>query len=385
MDRQHPPNQFNNEADHPRRPHTSDGRRPPHSSGPYRSPNAAQPHGRPDQGRPLPPGGPGGPPSHHNRGRPPQRPPPGQYPPHHEYDGNFGPGPGPRPHPGSQGRGAPPPNVHPQRKPLPSKAHQSLTPNDIIDHYVTDAHRGGPPHDRRHPPVPPPHQSPGIGGPDAYRGGPRPAGNPVPSNNGPGSREHARPRPGGGGDPHMPRTPDLGASDANFGPGVSPNSRGLYAPEQGGQLAGRQSPRSPLHHTGLEPDDRGLRSPARHPGGSPIASRSPQRLTPDSHSQQRGMMPASPQYSPGGNLRVGGPAGGPGSRTPSPQSSHYAMARTGGPIPPPHGGATGGPPGSFSRPLRPGAQSPPDARYGPGPGGAQDARNLPQQFQGHAF
>ncbi|RCI14953.1 hypothetical protein L249_6766 [Ophiocordyceps polyrhachis-furcata BCC 54312] len=391
MDRPYTPNQHMNEADYPRRPHTSDGRRPPHPSGPPRPPNSAQSHGRPDQGRPLPPPGSGGPPPpHHNRGRPPQRPPPGNYPPHHEQYGNMGPGsgpgPGPRPHPGPEGRGGPPPNVHPQRKPLPLKAHQSLTPNDIIDHYVSDAQRGGPPHDRRHPPVPPPHHNPAIGAPDAHRGGFRPTASPMTPNNGYGSWENPRPgapRPpgggGGSGTPPMPRTPDLVPSDAH-GRGASPTPRGLHAPEQGGHLTGRQSPRSPLNYGGPEVDDRNARSPARHPGGSPIALGSPQRLTPDSHSQQRGMIPASPQYSPGGNPRKGGSPSS-GSRPASPPSSHYAMARTGGPIPPQHGGAMGGPPGSFSRPLRPGAQSPPDPRHG----GAQDPRNLPQQFQGHAF
>ncbi|RDA94134.1 hypothetical protein CP533_6543 [Ophiocordyceps camponoti-saundersi (nom. inval.)] len=271
---------------------------------------------------------------------------------------------------------------------LALKAHQSLTPNDIIDHYVSDAQRGGPPHDRRHPPALPLHHNPAMGPPDAHRGGFRPGGGPMTPNGGPGSRDNSRPgapRPGGGGGggggpSPMPRTPDLGTPDAHHGRGVSPSPRGLHAPEQAGHMPGRQSPRSPLHLGGPEMDDRSVRSPARHPGGSPVALGSPQRLTPDSHSQQRGMKPASPQHSPGSNPRMGGSPSS-GSRPASPPSSHYAMARTGGPLPPQHGGAMGGPPGSFSRPLRPGAQSPPDPRYG----GGQDPRNLPQQFQGHAF
>ncbi|KAF4594633.1 Protein SKG3 [Ophiocordyceps camponoti-floridani] len=271
---------------------------------------------------------------------------------------------------------------------LPAKGHQSLTPNDIIDHYVTDAQRGVPLQDKRGPPAPPPpHHNAAIGGLDGHRGGSRPVGSPI-SPHGP-IPQHARPgapRPGGGMDPRgMPRTPELGQSDGQFGPGLSPNSRGMYGSEQGG-LPGRHSPRSPMHNAGPELDERGMRSPARYAGGSPGALGTPQRLPPDSHPQQRGMMPTSPQYSHGGNLRVGASPGGPGSRTPSPQSSpHYAMARTGGPLPPQHGGAMGPPPGSFSRPLRPGAQSPPEPRYEPGTGSGQDPRKLAQQFQGHAF
>ncbi|POR31977.1 Protein SKG3 [Tolypocladium paradoxum] len=308
-----PPNPYANDPNAPPRPHTSEGRRSPYPPGPPRSLNTQQPNYRPDQSR-LPPGPPGGPPPHQGRGRPPnQRPPPGNGPPYQDQYGHYGPGPGPRPHPGPQGRGGPPPNQgYPQRKPLPAKAHQSLMPSDIIDHYASDSFRNPPPPSVRRPEPPPHQQDSGSGGQDNYYGDISDYANDA---RGPVDR----PRAGvlktvGGGEPPMHNGPDLGIPE---------------------------------------------------------------------YVQQRAAT-SSPQYSHGGNPMAGGP-GGMGPRTPSPQPPYHGAGRGG---PPQHGGPvspTGGSAGSFSRPLRAGAQSPPQGQYGAGPGTAQNARNMPPQYQGQAF
>lgn len=199
-------NNMMNDANYPPRPHTADGRRPPQPHGPSRSPNPQHPGFRPDQHRPSP-GGPQGPPPPHGRGRPNQRPPPGHGSPYHEQHGNYPPGPGPRPYPGPQGRGGPPQNFQPPRKPLPPKTHQSITPNDIIDHYASDAHRVGAP-DRRQ--LPPLHQQgPGYGN---HHGGNYSGARSDLSNDGCGSFDRPRagpPRPMGPGEAPAQRNPEF--------------------------------------------------------------------------------------------------------------------------------------------------------------------------------
>lgn len=391
---QGPPSPYANDPNAPPRPHTSDGRRSPYPPGPPRSPNTQQPNHRPDQSRP-PQGGPGGPPPHQGRGRPPnQRPPPGNGPPYQDHYGNHGPGPGPRPHPGPQGRGGPPPN-YPQRKPLPANSHQSLMPSDIIDHYVSDSFRNPPPPSERRP-QPPPHQQ----GPNYYG-----------DNNSDHANNADRPRAGvlktvGGGEQPMHNGPGLDIPEVNFGPtinygAVSPprkrvpapvepaihdQARMQYPPEQVPNFAGHQSPGPQLRHARQDSDDRAKRTMAWQPGGS-YAGSGTHGLTPEQYVQQRAAA-SSPQYARGGNLMAGSP-GGMGPRTPSPQPPYYGEGRGADGLPPPQHvvplSPTGGQAGSFSRPLRAGAQSPPQGQYGPGQGTAQNPRNMPPQYQGQAF
>ncbi|PNY28556.1 Protein SKG3 [Tolypocladium capitatum] len=398
-----PSSPYANDPSAPPRSHASDGRRSPYPPGTPRPPNTQQPTYRPDQSRP-PPGGPGGPPPQQGRGRPPnQRPPPGNAPPYQDQYGNYGPGPGPRPHPGPQGRGGPPPN-YPHRKPLPANSHQSLMPSDIIDHYVSDSFRNPPaPSERR--PQPPPHQQgPGSGGQDNYYGV-----NSGYANDARGAVD--RPRAGvlktvGGGEPPIHIGAELNIPEVNFGPTMNygamspPRKKGpapvepvihdqarmQYHPEQGPNFAGRQSPGPQLRRARQDSDDPAKRTMAWQPGGS-YAGSGTHGLTPQQYVQQRAAV-SSPQYPHGGNLMAGSP-GGMGPRTASPQLPYHGEGRGGGgPPPPPHGAPlspTAGPAGSFSRPLRAGAQSPPRGQYGSGPGTAQNPRNMPPQFQGQAF
>ncbi|EQL03683.1 PH domain protein [Ophiocordyceps sinensis CO18] len=253
------PNNTMNDVNYAPRPHTADGRRPPQTPGPSRSPNPQHPNFRPDQHRP-PHGGPAGPPSPHGRGRPPnQRPPPGHGPPYHEQHSNYGPGPGPRPypgpHPGSQGRGAPPPNFH-HRKPLPPKTHQSLTPNDIIEHYVSDAHRGGPPQGKRQPP-PPNQQGPRYGGTDNHHNGNHP-GPSDHAHDGRGSFDQPRagpPRPMGSlGEAPAQRNPEFDVPEymqQRTPPATSPQYSygGNLAAGPPGSMGPRTPSPQPLHYT----------------------------------------------------------------------------------------------------------------------------------------
>lgn len=215
----HGPSNMTNDANYAPRPHTADGRRPHQPPRPSRSPKPQHPNFRPDQHRP-PPGAPSGP-SQHGRGRPlNQRPPPGHGP-QPEHHGNYGPGPGPRPYPGTHGRGGPPPNFQPSRKPLPPKAHQSITPNDIIEHYVSEAHRGVPLPNRRQPAPPPHQQGPAYSGPDKYQNGNFSSRVPDHSSEGRGSldRPSTGPsRPLGPGETPTQRNPEYENSEVNAYP-----------------------------------------------------------------------------------------------------------------------------------------------------------------------
>ncbi|KJZ72592.1 hypothetical protein HIM_07951 [Hirsutella minnesotensis 3608] len=345
----HPPQGHPNQMYDPnqlQRPLTAEDRRPPQQQGgPPRSPNMQHPNMQhPNMQHPNMRPPPGGPPPQ-GRGRPQQRPPPGHGPPYQESQGPHGPVSGPRPFPGPQGRGAPPPNfVHPQRKPLPAKAHQSLTPNDIIDHYVSDGHRGGPPMDRRPPPMP----QYGGPGPDMNSSN---FGPPGPHNAGPVPRKMAPP---------------------SMDPSYPDRSRRPQPTDQGPPFNGRQSPG--VMHPSVRQDyeDRVNGVPGRHPGNLPIGS-APQRPLP------------SPQYSHAGGLAPGS-QGAMGPRTASPQP-YYAAGRGGSPLP--HQGGQMSPteamPNSFSRPMRQEMDSPADPRFGPGPGGMPSPRNALPQHQGQAF
>ncbi|UNI14726.1 hypothetical protein JDV02_001327 [Purpureocillium takamizusanense] len=358
------PSLYPNDPNSPARPHTSDGR------GPRPSPTQ-QPGFRPDQYR----GPPGGPMPPQGRGRPSN-----QRSPQQDPYGNA------RPFPGPQGRGGPPPNQgQPHRKPLPAGTHQSLTPNDIIEHYVSDAFRG-PPTQRR--PVPPPQQG---WGPE------------YPSDGRPSTE---RPRAGvmktvGGAESPI-QQPGFDIPEVNFGPtinygatptprqaapgpaepGIHDQARRPYNPEQGSHFAGRQSPGPQLHHARQDSEERAKRTLAWQPGGS-YAGSGKQGLTPEQYVQHRsGASP--PHYTHGGGLMAGAGAQGMGPRTPSPQPPH----RGGAPQPPQHGGSMsppGGSGGSYSRPPGAGAQPPPQGQYGPGPGAGQNSRNAPPQYQGQAF
>ncbi|PHH67229.1 hypothetical protein CDD81_2998 [Ophiocordyceps australis] len=152
---------------HSTRPHTSEGRRSPLPPGPPRSPNLQQPKYRPDPSRPMPQQALGGALLPQGRGYPSQGP-PGYGPASHA---GYAPFPGAAPPPGgAYGRGGPPQNAGSfQRKPLPSKPHQSLTPNDIIEHYVYDTQKGT---DTRRPLPPPGHQQRyGAGAQQGFYGG----------------------------------------------------------------------------------------------------------------------------------------------------------------------------------------------------------------------
>lgn len=419
---QGPPSLYPVDANSPTRPHTSDGRGPP----PPRSPHQQQPGLAPDhqmrpgqqpglvpdhQMRPGPGGpgqqqpnfipgpGPGGPMPPQGRGRPPphQRPgPPGNGPhPFRHAHGTFGPGPGPRPYPGPQGMGGPPfAQNQPQRKPLPAGTHQSLTPNDIIEHYVSDVFRGPPtesppPPQQRRPGPPPPHhqQGPGYGGPANYHGG-----------DGGGRHAADRPRAGvmktvGGGGPPMRKGSDFDLPEVNFGPtinygaaqvarkpvgghgepGFHDRARRPYTPEQ---APGQESPGRQPRHARQDSEETARRTVAWQPGGS-YAGSGNQGLTPEQYVQHR----ASPPLL----NAMGGGGASMGARTMSPQPALYAAGRGGGPAGPQYGGPMSPPGGGFPRARQASALSPPpQGQYGPGPGAAQN-RNIAPQYQGQAF
>lgn len=378
------------------RPGTSEGRRSPYPPGqqgqPPRSPNPQQTSFRPEQTRAPPGGMPGGPPGGpmgapgpyggRGRGRPPppgapgHRPPPPNGPP--DQYGNYRPGPGGPPPPG--GRGAPPQNVHPHRKPLPRQTN-SITPNDIIDHYTSDPYRGGPPPPGRGPAAPPYQQGPRYGG-----------------MNGPNDGED-RPRAGvmktvGGAEPPVQRPGGFDIPEVNFGPTINygasavpsqqaqgPAEHNVPGQQQGYNYSSEQSRYGPGpgsgHGSGPPPPDQARqetvdsqkRTMAWQPGGSyagsaPVAGQ--RALTPEQYVQHRAGAGPPPGY-----------GSGPGGRQPSPQPPYPGPGA--GPPPPQHGSP--GPGNSFSRPLRAGSESPslpPQGQYGAG-----HAQNTP--YQGQAF
>lgn len=300
------PGPYMNDPNYLPRPHTSDGRRSPYSPGPSRSPNPQQ-HHRPDQPRHPPHGGAGGPPPHYQgRGRPPsQRPPPGHGPPYQGH-GTYGRGPGPRPFAGPQGRGGPPPNAgQPQRKPLPAKAHHSLTPNDIIEHYLTDTNHRPPP-GAEHRPPPPHKQGPGLGGPD-NRYGEASSGMNAGHANGPADGSQAGVlKTVGGGEPPAQQRSEFDLPDVDFGSTINygaaavlrkkvPESveaamadaaRRQHPPGQGPSFTGHPPPGLEPHRARQDLEERGQRAIAWQPGGSHAGPGSP-RLTAEQYGQQR--------------------------------------------------------------------------------------------------
>lgn len=235
--------------------------------------------------------------------------------------GSYSPGSGQRPYSGSGGS----PGYsqgHPQRKPLPmrpgapySNKHQSITPNDIIDHYTTQSRAH---YDSFLPPQPPLHlefgdelQQPFVD----------------------------RPRAGvlktvGGADPEAHYSPGFEIPDVNFGPTVNHAPSVLRKPAP-------HAAEQPIPKTPTEPRVGHSRQDSAtmpwHPASpaSPTSQRS-FRLTPQQYVQQRASIASAP-YGHGRTLSANS-IGGNSARSMSPQAVYGSM------VPP-------GQPGGYQQPL----------------------------------
>ncbi|KAL7791005.1 hypothetical protein V8C37DRAFT_383171 [Trichoderma ceciliae] len=265
------------------------GPRAPYASGPYdqRPSTGDEPHSPHRGQRPLPP------------------PHATSYP--SDHYASYGPGPGPGgSSPGySQG--------HPQRKPLPMRPggpydkHQSITPNDIIDHYTTQSRAQ---YDSFLPPQPPLHlefgdelQQPFVD----------------------------RPRAGvlktvGGADPDAHYSRGFQIPDVNFGPTVNYGAPSVL------RKPAPPTAQGPPPKTPTEPRVSHRRQDSAtmpwHPAVSPTSQRSV-GLTPEQYVQQRASIASAPQGH--GRSLSANSLGGHSARSMSPQPMYGSMMPAGQP------------------------------------------------------
>ncbi|RFU71923.1 hypothetical protein TARUN_10339, partial [Trichoderma arundinaceum] len=224
------------------------------------------------------------------------------------YSPNSGPGPY-QEQGGSPGYG----QGHPQRKPLPMRPggpynkHQSITPNDIIDHYTTQSRAQ---YDSFLPPQPPLHlefgdelQQPFVD----------------------------RPRAGvlktvGGADPDSHYSTGFGIPDVNFGPTVNYGAPGvLRKPAPPAAQAQAPAPRTPTEQRVAHRRQDSATMPW-HPAASPTSQRS-HGLTPEQYVQQRASIASAP-YGHGRTLSANS-LGGHSQRSMSPQPVYGSMMPSG--------------------------------------------------------
>lgn len=264
-----------------------DGDRPPtnHSSRSYQRPSTGDGSHSPYQGqRPLPP------------------PHATSYP--NDQYGAYSPVSSPRPYSGYE---------HPQRKPLPMRPggpydkHQSITPNDIIDHYTTQSRAQ---YDSFLPPQPPLHlefgdelQQPFVD----------------------------RPRAGvlktvGGADPDAHYSSGFEIPDVNFGPTVNYGAQTvLRKPAPPSAQAQAPPPRTPTEQRFGHKRQESATIPWQP--ASPTSQRSHHGLTPEQYVQQRASIASAP-YGHGRTLSANS-LGGHSARSMSPQPVYGSMMPAG--------------------------------------------------------
>jgi CCR4-NOT transcriptional complex subunit CAF120 len=206
---------------------------------------------------------------------------------------------------------------HPQRKPLPMRPggpydkHQSITPNDIIDHYTTQSRAQ---YDGFLPPQPPLHlefgdelQQPFVD----------------------------RPRAGvlktvGGADPNAHYTPSFEIPNVNFGPTVNYGAPSVLR-KPVSPTAQAPAPRTPTEQPRVDHRRQDSATMPWQPAASPQTHR-PQRsfaLTPEQFVQHRASIASAP-YGHGRTLSANS-LGGHSARSMSPQPMYGSMMPSGQP------------------------------------------------------